>query len=48
MIPDLQDVRLEPLALALRTPHVQVAEELHLDLLEPDAAATFATSRRPS
>ena len=44
VVAHLEDVRLEALALALRAAHVQVAQELHLDLLEADAAAAFAAS----
>ena len=39
---DLEDVRLEAAAFAFRAAHEDVAEELHLDLLEAVAAAALA------
>ena len=41
---DLQDVRLEAPPFALRATHIEIAQELHLDLLETGAAAAFATA----
>src|SRR5687767_4735572 len=38
-----QDVRLETPAFAFGTTHVEIAQELHLDLLKAGAATAFAT-----
>ena len=40
----LLHVRLEAPPFALRATHVEIAQELHLDLLETGAAAPFATT----
>ena len=39
-----QDVRLEAFAFAFRATHEEIAQELHLDLLEAGAATTLATA----
>ena len=41
---DAQDVRLKTAAFALGAPHVEIAQELHLDLFEAGAATALATA----
>ena len=41
---DFQDVRLKTFALAFGATHIEIAQELHLDLLEPCSRTTLTTA----